>query len=363
MERISSRQLMIIGSAVVMDATLISVPGQMVGVAGQDAWMGYLFALAVPVVIWWTITRVLKRFPGEDLFSILVNQLPVWGRMLSVAYLLFFFFILVRDLRMLTDFIDISLLQRTPTVAIALLIIVTAMFIAQGGIEIIGRMSEIYQTILILLVFSLPITLARDFDPSELLPFLENGLQPVVVASWYASSYLGEVVVLGFLFASQTVPFRKGLLGIFLGVACLETLIVMNLFVLGAELAPRFVYPNYELVREIRLTDFLDRLDIPIVGVWLPALIIKIGIFLYVVIHGISRLLPSSSPKLLAGPVSLVAYSCSFWFFPDTSQILNFNRPWPVMALFFEFVLPVLLYIILWSKPIKQQNEGRSKSV
>lgn len=342
--------------ALTLDATLVSIPSQMIGVAKQDAWIGYLIAMLFPLTAWWMVCRVLSRFPREDLFSILIGRLRWLGRILTVAYLGFILIIVARDLRLLGDFIIIIMLQQTPVFVILLLTAVTMIFMVRGGIELLGRMTEVYQLFLVLVILLLPVLLAREIQWNDLRPFFESSMANILESGWYPVSYLGEIIILAFMFSSHQIPFRAGVIGLFLGVFLLELLLVFNLFVFGTELTPRLMFPNQETVREIRITDFLDRLDLPIVGIWIPAMIVKTAYSLYVICHGMKRLFPSVNPKALAGPSGIFVLSCSIWFFADAIQLLNWNRNWPVVALGFEWLIPVLLFLLL--RPSNKAQEG-----
>lgn len=72
--------------------------------------------------------------------------------------------------------------------------------------------------------------------------------------------------------------------------------------VLGYPILARTLYPSDELVRQVRVTDFLDRMDLFYVGIWLPTMMTKIAYSLYLVCHGLNRVAPNLSlrPSLRA---------------------------------------------------------------
>ncbi|RXT03995.1 endospore germination permease [Ammoniphilus sp. CFH 90114] len=357
MERISAHQGMLIICALTLNSTLISVPAQVIGMAKQDAWICYLIAMVIPLSAWWLISRILARFPDHDLLTIMIERYPYLGRVFGFSYLLFFLIILARDIRLISDFINIIILQNTPIVVITSLAVITAIFMTRGGIELVGRTAEIYQSALILIVLSLPIFLLREFDGRDFLPIFEASVGDLLNGSWYAVAYLGEMIALAFMVPGKQISFRHGLWGFFIAIFLLEILITFNVTVLGPELAPRFMYPNQEMIRAIRITDFLDRLDLPIIGIWMPAMIVKIGVGLFLVCHAIKQLAPKISPKSIMGPLGLFSLVCSFWFFSDAIQTLNFNRTWPAIALLFEWLIPVLLFWILKPKNGRSVNK------
>lgn len=350
MEKISSRQLSLIGCTLVMDATIISVPAQITAVAKVDFWLAYLLGAAFMTVPLWMLSKISARFPDKDLYDIAVQRYPVAGRIVSLLYISFFLFILARDLRSIVDFVNVALLPMTPISVTAALVTITLIFIARGGIEMVARLNSLWQPILIIVAFMLPFILFRELQVRHVLPSLEYGAIPALKGGWYAVSYIGEIVLLPFIFEGRTFHFRTGLSGMLLGVLLVEISHWTLVLTLGVLIPIRTLYPMYELVRQIRLTDFLDRFDLPIVGIWLPAMIVRTSFCLFAVCHGINRIFPSISGKELSTPFGVLGFVCCFWLFRNTMNVFLFNGVWTAIALVFEWLIPLALFVFLRPK-------------
>ncbi|KEO82594.1 GerAB/ArcD/ProY family transporter, partial [Tumebacillus flagellatus] len=353
MERISKRQAMWMGAGISFDATLISLPAQLMGLSRQDSWLVYLLAGAVVAVCLWMLIRVSKRFEGSDLYEALVRRFKVAGRGVVLLYTLLIFFILCRDLRMLTDFVNIQLLQKTPLMAISLLVAVTIVFIARGGIEMLGRITELYLPLLLLVVLTLPLLTAKEFEPRYFKPVLDSGIPQVLKSGWMAFGYLTEILILPFILPYKIFNMRNGLIGLGGGVFFLTLLIALDLLTLGPHIGSRFMYPNIELIRQIRITDFLDRFDIAVISIWLPSIVTKIGYGVYIVSHGLHRVFPSASAQRLTTGVGAMAMTCSMWFFENSIQLLKLNYAWPAVMAVYGVLVPLLLLLFL--RPRKNQ--------
>ncbi|MGB8956942.1 MAG: endospore germination permease [Tumebacillaceae bacterium] len=355
MERVSGRQITLLGAGYVLDATLMSVPAQIIGAAQQDAWLSYIPAMLVILAVMWMLSRVSQRFPERDLFAAMIERFSVIGRVLTLLYVLFFFLILVRDLRALIDFANITLLPNTPLTVIMIMAVITIIQMSIGGVEIMARMTELIIVPLFVMIALLPTVLIKDVQIAAITPFLEKGIGDTLQGSWYAIGYIGEVIVIPLLFTGGTYRFRQGLFALLIGTGTLELLILMNIMVLGPYLSSISVYPNMELIRQIRVTDFLDRFDLPIAAVWLASMMIKLSISLHVVCHGLKRAVPSLSAQLTVPPMGLLAGVSAFWFFQNTVQLLHLNRTWPVIALFFMVALPIVIFLIVRPKKTKKE--------
>ncbi|PZE21381.1 GerAB/ArcD/ProY family transporter [Paenibacillus xerothermodurans] len=352
MQVISARQLVLIGTIFTLSSTLISVQSQMIPHAKQHIWLSHLLGMVVIAISMWLLARTLSRFPDHDLFQALLARFPSLGKVAIALYVLFFFFILTRDIRMLIDFVNVALLPTTPMLALAILTMFTVCVSARGGIEVMGRVTELYGPLLIAMLFFLPLLLFREFDTANIMPFWRLDVPGVSRGAWYILPYLGEAIVMPMIFMGRTFRFRHGLIALGLGTFVLIALAMQAMLALGQPIMERMLYPNYELVRQLRITDFLDRFDLPMVGVWLPTMLAKITINLYVVCYGLRRMIPGLWGAAMVNPVGFLAMVCSIWFFEDAIQLYELNRVWPTLALCFELLLPILFYLIL--RPKKQ---------
>lgn len=343
-----------------LTTTLLTVNSQTVFYAKQQIWLSYLLVAAVILVPLWLLAKVLARFPGCDLFQAMVNRFPIIGRIISGLYILFFYFILLRDLRVVTDFTKVVLLATTPLAVIAFLIAVSAIFLAYGGIEVLARATEVYGMLLLLVIALLPVVLFREYDMSLATPFLVQDQSGMLIGSWFLFPYLGEILGIAFIFGKRSLRFTHGLAALLIGTVALISLAAQSVLVLGVPIMSRMLYPTYELVRQIQVTDFLDRFDLPLVGVWFPVMITKIGYSLYIVCNGIKRTVPGTTGQRMVFPFGLLAFVCSIWFFENSIQLFNLNRVWPIVSALIVLLIPVLLFVVLKPKARTQKEEENS---
>ncbi|WP_438444653.1 GerAB/ArcD/ProY family transporter [Gorillibacterium sp. sgz5001074] len=356
MDSVSKRQVVILGIALVLEANLVSLPNQIIGAARMDAWLSYLIGMGCILVPLWLASKVLASHPGQDLFAILVGRHPMLGRAAAVVVLLFIFILLVRDIRVLTEFVSIALLPATPLVMISLLIVISIVLTTRGGIQVIARMMEIWVPLFILFLLFLAVLLYTEFEPRNLLPLFNRGLGPPFAGSWYAVAYIGEIMLLPFLFGAGPLRFREGLLGLAIGTGLLLLVNFYLLLTLGANLSGKILFPLYEIVRIVRVTDFLDRFDLPYILIYLPMMITKVGLLLYALCHGLKRVLPALSIREFMLPLGVWCFVSSFWFFQNSVQLYSMNRSWPVFALLCEVALPVLFFLLLYRR--KKENRA-----
>ncbi len=361
MEKISSHQLFYIGTISTINAALFSLPAQTVRYANQMVWISYLLAFAVVMASIWLISKATNRFPDQDLFGAMILRFPFVGRVFALVYVVFFFIILIRDTRMLTDFFNISLLPQTPLWVITALAIITITLMARSGVEILGRMTEFFAPALFIVFLALPFMFLKEIDYTFLLPLFEFDWKGIGIGTWYAIPYMGEIIVMALIYSNKTFRFRLGLQSLLFGTILLMILTICSLLILGASIIPRLLYPTYELVRQLRITDFLDRFELPLIAIWLPSMLNKMAYSLFVVSHGFQRIMPSVPARFITTPFGVLAFVCSFWFFRDAIQLFQFNRTWTLIALIPELIIPLFLYLILRPKAINNQLQPLEK--
>lgn len=347
MDKISKWQLTLIGIAFCLHSSLFALPNAVFLTAHADAWLCYFLAGAVIVLPLWLLHAVSKRFPDADLFTALRQRRPIAGRAIGLCFVMFYFLVLCRDIRLLTDFTDNTLLRDTPLVITALLITSCILFLGRSSIDVQARMNEIWLPPILIILILLPILLVRDFDYQNILPVFDQGPRSILQGSWYITAYLGEIIVLPLVATSRTFRFRNGFIALMSATLLLTLMSLYTLLELGPHIASRLTFPFYELARQIRLTDFLDRLELPLIAIELPAMITKVGITLFVICYGLSRLFPKLAAKELALPFAVLSYVCSFIFFKSVIQMIEMNLSWPAIALIFELLIPALLFFIL----------------
>ncbi|WP_139488298.1 GerAB/ArcD/ProY family transporter [Brevibacillus dissolubilis] len=354
--RISNHQIVLIGAMYVINSTLISLPAPTTQYAKQQVWLPPILCCLIILFIFWLLCRVLARFPDQDLFQVMSSRYPFWGKFVIGSFVLLYFMILTRDVRLIIDFFNVTLLPQTPLWVTGSLTVLTIVMIARGGVEILGRMTEFFAPALVIVILLIPVLLIKDFDYSFLMPYNEYDWQGIGIATWYNLPYFGEVLGMALIFSNRTLPFRLGVRALLLSTVLLIIIGMCSLLILGGQIVPRLMYPTYETVRQLRVTDFLDRFELPMIGVWLPTMLTKVAYSLYIVSYGIKRMFPQFTVDFIVTPLGYLTFVCSFWFFSDAIQLFKFNREWPMYALTVQILVPIMLYLFL--RPKRHQLES-----
>lgn len=199
-------------------------------------------------------------------------------------------------------------------------------------------------------------------DFSMLRPYLHPEVDGVIKGSWRMLGYMADIMIVPFVISGKSYNGRSAWFGHLLGTAILIMLVLLSELVIGVPILSRLFYPSYELVRQLQLTDFLDRFDLFVAALTVPTFLTKIGVDLYVTSLAVKRMFAHVWGSLMVWPVGLLGYVCSFMLFSNIVQIYDFSREWTaVMVIFFVF-MPFLLWMLLRPKFKGSGNDDKSSS-
>lgn len=172
-------------------------------------------------------------------------------------------------------------------------------------------------------------------DFSVLRPYLHPEVEGVIKGSWRMLGYMADIMMVPFVISGKSYNGRSAWYGHLLGTAFLITLVLLSELVIGVPILSRLFYPSYELVRQLQLTDFLDRFDLFVAALTVPTFLTKIGVDLYVTSLAVKRMFAHAWGSLMVWPVGLLGYVCSFMLFSNIVQIYDFSREWTVVMIIF----------------------------
>jgi len=231
----------------------------------------------------------------------------VGGRLLQFFYMLWFIHITTVIINEFGYFMNIAFLP-VALVFTALLLVLTGVAV-YGGVETIGRLSIMVLPVTLAIILGLTIMAAGLYDFSNLLPFLERGMAPVVAGAVPPGTWHDEVFLGAMLFPFLARPSIGG------WVLCRAVLYITVLLVLDAlavDLASetaRLSLPVYSLAREINLLHFFQHLEVFVLAAWVAGAFCKLAVWYYVIVLGMAQWLNLRSYRVLPADLLLAALS------------------------------------------------------
>jgi spore germination protein KB len=333
-------------------------------VAGRDAWMAPALSTLAGIYVALVITSLGKRFPGQTLIQYLPNILGNWlGRLVGLFYLVYFFY---TNCLVVREFVELPnlILPETPTILLKAIMVWLCAWAVREGLEVLARTIEITFPITFLAFVGsiiLAVITGKGFTHS-LLPLLENGVEPVIRATFTTNAWRGEIILLAMLLPYLARP-EEGKRWAIWAVIFLGVILTANAIISALLFGPtvsRMTFPTFSLLRIVNIGGVVERLESIAVVFWIISLYAKIAIFYYVTVLGTAQLLNLRDYRPLVFPFGVILVALAHYLFGgNIAFVKHITTSWPPFAYIFEYLLPTLLLFFALSRG--RRTSGRSE--
>src|SRR5690606_33170350 len=117
-----------------------------------------------------------RKMPGHNLFEISRIVCGKWiGGLLNAWLIIYFFIVLVVDMRLYSDYINSAILLRTPAAFILLITVILLMYFGNESIVAVARSAALFFSIFVVLYFFTPFAFLNEIQITNFLPSLTAG--------------------------------------------------------------------------------------------------------------------------------------------------------------------------------------------
>ncbi|MBM7854544.1 spore germination protein KB [Desulfohalotomaculum tongense] len=358
--KISLRQLMFIIITMVISTADIFLPAIVAQQAGRDSWIAVIIATAEALVVAAVAASLSLRFPKLTLVQIFQKVLGSWlGWIMAFIFVtIFCLFLLCIVVGEFGIILKSAFMQKTPLAVFNGLLIVIAAYAVYQGIETIARVTEILMPVGIAVLVLVGLLITPHVDFNKFLPLLDNGVGPVINGAHRLLSFLGEGVVVTMLAPYINSP--QKVLGtvsrsmVLLGLLLLVGVLAIAMF--GPQETANMTFPALNMVRQIRVGDFLEHLDAVIMTVWVGGIYTKTVVIYYISCIGLAQLFNLRSYKPVIWPLGILVLSASFAWLNNLPAVINYlASAWPAQGLIFEFLIPFVLLITAAARGLRDK--------
>ncbi|MEH7117157.1 endospore germination permease [Neobacillus vireti] len=264
--------------------------------AKQDAWISIVIAGLVGIAITFLATTLSSQYPNQTMIQFSQTILGKWlGKLMMIPYFLLWFSVIGVIVREFGDFMITALFHKTPLWVIIFTTMLLLIFITyQGGVEGIGRLSEIVGPIVLLMITVLIILDLGNMNWHYILPiYHDSGFLPILKGSFPPmASFFGESVMMTMFVFFMEKPDKASTramwgIGVAVFMVSIGTLAVILTF--GPNLPSRLLYPFYDMSRFISVMEFIQNVDIFIVIIWFFSIFIKLALYMFIASYGTAQ--------------------------------------------------------------------------
>ncbi|SDY78342.1 endospore germination permease [Thermoactinomyces sp. DSM 45892] len=363
---ISIIHISMIGMVAIGFKSHVLVIPPLIQAAGRDSWMTPIVILIV-ALLWAPLLLYINKKTQDQNQSLMlwlrdhIGKIPTY--IISCLILLECTAIVSFALNDTIVWTSISYLPSTPNYFITVILASTSFYLALKGLRTLAIVNFVLIFAIVLFGFFAGISNLQVKNYSLLLPFLENGIKPVIHGSIYPASGIVEMVIFILLQHKIKKPLKYKHLA--WNMLILSSLALGPLVGAIVEFGPREAgrqrYPAFEEWGLVQLSEFVGHLDFLSIYQWLSGAFIRISLYL-IIIGEIFPLQKETTRKyIMLGIISLstilVCIGASDTIFYKWEKILFL----PLTAYIFSSI-SFILAICVWfgsKKSKKKANKAQ----
>lgn len=350
-ERISNNQFAFMIVLFEIGSTPLFLVG---GEAKQDAWLAMSFAAVFGLLLLLLFLYLQQKEPGSNLISMLKTG---FGRMLGSivgsAYILYFLYESMRNVRDFGELITLTLLSRTPMAIIMAIVVLIASYGVYKGVEVVFRLSEVLLPIVVVsyLFLVLLLIVSKVIHFRMLTPVLEDGLGPVLKAAFpeIVSFPFGQMVIFLMFWnlrSDNRIPVKATFAAYSTVALFLVSMNALNIAILGPTLAGMSALPFLQSVQLISIARIFERLDVIVTLLIYIGLFMKMTAFYLCAVLGFSQLTGTAYTRWVL-PSGLAIFGASFLEPNYTYHIsLGFTYSLNLFTVF-QIAIPAVLLVAM----------------
>lgn len=347
--KISGTQVAMLLFIFVTSTLVIYVPAITAKDAKESAWLAAsILPFAFGYLTLWVVFKLGSYFPTLTIFQyteIIIGKFL--GKGLAISYIIFLIVMDTLVLREFSDFLNMTTLPLTPRIWLLTSIIVLSTYGAYQGLEVIIRAVQFIMGIYLLGFISAIILGLSNFEVGKLLPFMEEGLLPIIRGSIVPSSWYGEICILAILFPFVNKPKeikRKGIMALVAITLFVTIDVAVTIGVLGSTLTSSFAVPLWSMARSIDLGEVLQRLESYLLVFWITGVVIKATLLSYLICLGVTQVFGFKNTKIVLGiTAGLELFITDVVLGNATQMHVILTNFWPPFGMVFELAIPGFL--------------------
>jgi spore germination protein KB len=292
------------------------------------------------------------RFPQQTIVQYsqsILGSIP--GKVVGLILVVYWLKIAADVMYSVGDAYTITVKPETPILVFIILSAFMGAYAARHGLEVIGRMSLSFM-ILVAVIGLLVIVLPFESDKlKNLLPVMENGMEPLIKPVAVSLSFYAQFVVIGMVLPYLN-KIRDSVKFSAYGLIITGMLVILFSVTLTAVFdvtAKDLSVPAYSLARMIRIARFVERVEAIVLVSWTLSAAIKIALMLWASSLGLAQIFGTPIHNALIYPLGVVAIIAGYLLYDNHMEFISASiqsAPWiflTVAALIVLLLVGVLL--------------------
>ncbi|SDD42193.1 spore germination protein KB [Paenibacillus sp. UNCCL117] len=340
-EVVSSGQVASLFLAFMTGSSIINIPGTVVGLARQGAWISLLLSSACGGLLLAFVLFLHRRHPARTWIEMSRESLgAVVTFIVCLPFLVYLFLMMTWIIIDIGGFFTLTMMPETPVYIFNLPIIIISALTVRAGIEVMCRMFKLLLYIMIFFAVAVLIMSLPNYHPEYLLPIIHTGWKPILHGAYYTFGFpYAEVVIFSMLLVYRRRG-DKSRLGLhmarayLINVLLLMTAIVCTIMAFGP-VAVDLKYSLFQIARLISIGDFIERVE-SVIGISLIlGSYMKATIALFVLNLALSQIARLRNGRILIMVIAMASFALTLIMFKHQADFAEkVSEVWPLINLF-----------------------------
>lgn len=296
---------------------------------GKDAWISVILGTLIGIGIVYIISKILKYKKNKNLKDLL-KEMKWLGIIIKILYFAFLIFLLYECVLIMQTMTTSFFLINSPPLFIGLSGAFLVILTIKENDTTLFKVAESLIAIAVITVIITFLVLLPYGEIEAFLPVLTTSPKMILIgAIYYATISTGPLIL--------TLDFKddgKKLMKMYLFTSLIIFIICITIIaVLGPELIQIYRFPEYMVLKRIKIMDFIEKIENVISIIW----ILDAFMILATTTHTLKNLLPKKGGKIIS---SIILFAITI----ITGVVFGGNY---VLVLETYYLVPIILGIAL----------------
>ncbi|BAU26748.1 spore germination protein (amino acid permease) [Aneurinibacillus soli] len=335
----------------------------------QDGVIANLLVIPFSIVTFLIIQELQRRHPGQTPYEYGKTILGRWGGILiGIVYMYITIEISMMLPRVFGEFVVTVLTPEIPVEAYTITMVLVGVYVVYAGIEAIARFTQMAFPIYVFILVFINFFLIRQAKIENVFPFFDNPVGEIAYATYLQYVFpMGEVVLF-----SSILPYVRGkrpkffspLLAIVISGFYLAYRVFITVGVLGKETVGISTYPFIQAIRFIKIGEFIERLDLLFLGIYIMITVVEFSLIFYMLVQGVAQMTGIKDRKAITFPLGLLIIGLSQVSISNTlDQTRYMSEVRFLTSPIWMFIIPLLLLVISRIRFGKRNTSGGQQAV
>ena len=305
-----------------------------------------------------------EYFPRQTIVEYSKNLTgPFIGTFIAVLYSWWFIYLVALDLRLSSDFFLTGFLPDTPISLLIGAVVLTAAYAARRGYQVVARVNQLLFPFIIGFLLVSILLLFPQIKVANLTPVMAGGLPHLALNSITPIALFSDIfniaMIAPFIANPAHTP-RVVRWGVLVSYLFLLMILFTTIAVLGIDLSRGLTYPGLGLARQVDVADFIQRVEILLVMVWLIGVFVDIALGLIWASLALAQGFNLTSYESLVLPLALVATVTAFLLGDNVLEYDALFEPGFIAPYYLthSLLIPLILLILAYIKYGRPSRSG-----